>query len=81
MIDTNILFKNGTEYLMNFEYERIKKGERIGVSKQPYSILLYDNLISYYENLEEYEKCSDVLKEKQRIFDHDNNYKEICNLI
>jgi hypothetical protein len=80
MINIKGLVKSGTDYFMDFEFQRIKKGERIGVSKQPYSIKLYDNLILYYENLEDYEKCAVILIEKNKIFDHDNNYKifNIC---
>jgi hypothetical protein len=70
------ILKNGKEYLMNVEFQRIKNGERIGTNNQPYSIDLYDNLISYFEITEEYEKCSIVIKEKEIILDHRNNYNK-----
>jgi len=75
MINIKKLMKNGTKYLMDSEFQRIRNGQRLGINKQPYSIRLYDNLIGYYENSEEYEKCFEILKEKNKILDHDNNYK------
>ena len=75
MINIKQLVKNGTTYLMDSEFQRIRNGERLGQNKQPYSIRLYDNLIGYYENNEEYEKCAEILKEKNKVLDHDTNYK------
>jgi hypothetical protein len=75
MINIKNIMENGTKYLMESEFQRIRNGERIGTNKQPYSIRLYDNLIGYYENSEEYEKCAEILKEKNKVLDHDNNYK------
>lgn len=75
MINIKKLVKNGTTYLMDSEFQRIRNGERLGTNKQPYSIRLYDNLIGYFEDKEEYEKCSVILKEKNKIIDHDSNYK------
>jgi hypothetical protein len=75
MINIKELVKNGTIYLMDSEFQRIRNGERLGQNKQPYSIRLYDNLIGYYENSEEYEKCAEILKQKNKVLDHDTNYK------
>jgi hypothetical protein len=75
MINLKQLVKNGTTYLMDSEFQRIRNGERLGQNKQPYSIRLYDNLIGYYENSEEYEKCAEILKQKNKVLDHDTNYK------
>jgi hypothetical protein len=75
MINIKQIVKNGTTYLMDSEFQRIRKGERLGQNKQPYSIRLYDNLIGYYENNEEYEKCAEILKEKNKVLDHETNYK------
>jgi len=75
MINIEKLMKNGTKYLMESEFQRIRDGERLGINKQPYSLRLYDNLIKYYEESEEYEKCDEILKEKNKILDHDKNYK------
>jgi transcription elongation factor GreA-like protein len=79
MINIEKLMKNGTKYLMDSEFQRIRDGERLGINKQPYSLRLYDNLIKYYEESEEYEKCVEILKEKNKILDHDKNYKWIEN--
>ena len=79
MINIKKLVKNGTEYLMDSEFQRIRNGERLGSNKQPYSIRLYDNLIGYYENSEEYEKCDEILKEKNKVLDHDTNYNSWKN--
>ena len=68
------ILKNGKEYLMNVEFNRIRNKERLGTNKQPYPIDIYDNLIYYFENKEEYEKCSIIFKEKESIIDHQNNY-------
>jgi hypothetical protein len=75
MINIKQIVKNGTTYLMDSEFQRIRNGERLGQNKQPYSIRLYDNLIVYYENNEEYEKCAEILKEKNKVLDHETNYK------
>jgi len=75
MINIKELVKNGTIYLMDSEFQRIRNGERLGQNKQPYSIRLYDNLIGYYEKSEEYEKCAEILKQKNKVLDHDTNYK------
>jgi hypothetical protein len=75
MINLKQIVKNGTTYLMDSEFQRIRNGERLGQNKQPYSIRLYDNLIGYYENNEEYEKCAEILKEKNKVLDHETNYK------
>jgi hypothetical protein len=75
MINIKQIVKNGTTYLMDSEFQRIRNGERLGQNKQPYSIRLYDNLIGYYENNEEYEKCAEILKEKNKVLDHETNYK------
>jgi hypothetical protein len=75
MINLKQIVKNGTTYLMDSEFQRIRNGERLGQNKQPYSIRLYDNLIVYYENNEEYEKCAEILKEKNKVLDHETNYK------
>ena len=75
MINIEKLMKNGTKYLMDSEFQRIIDGERLGINKQPYSLRLYDNLIKYYEESEEYEKCAKILMEKNKVLDHDNNYK------
>jgi hypothetical protein len=74
MININNLVKKGQEYLMDAEFQRIRNGERIGLNKQPYPIKLYDNLIRFYENEEQYEKCSEILKQKNTILDHNSNY-------
>ena len=75
MINIIDIIEHGKIYLMDSEYKRIKDGKRIGVNKQPYSIKLYDNLIRFYENEEEYEKCGVILKQRNIILDHDGNYK------
>tara|TARA_R110001583_G_scaffold749_5_gene6889 strand:+ start:4673 stop:4984 length:312 start_codon:yes stop_codon:yes gene_type:complete len=31
---------------------------------------VYDDIIYYYEDLEDYEKCAELLKEKQKIFEN-----------
>lgn len=75
MINISDIIEKGKNYLMESEYKRIENGKRIGLNKQPYSIKLYDNLIRFYENEEEYEKCGVILKQRNIILDHDGNYK------
>ena len=73
MINISDIIEKGKNYLMESEYKRIENGKRIGLNKQPYSIKLYDNLIRFYENEEEYEKCGVILKQRNIILDHDGN--------
>jgi hypothetical protein len=68
------LVKNGIDFLMNSEFQRIKSGKRIGLNKEPYPIEIYDNLLKHFESTEEFEKCIEIRNQKMSILDHENNY-------
>lgn len=61
-------------YLMNSSYDRINQGKCYDISFKPYTIDFIDNLISYFEEIEEYEKCKVLLDFSKERFDHEKNY-------
>jgi hypothetical protein len=73
-MNLNTLLQNGVTYLMNSEYQRLKKGERLTLSGEPYSIKIFDNITTYFEGTEEYEKCIILRNIKSSWLDHENNY-------
>jgi len=59
---------------MNKIYKQIERGKRLTLDNKPITQQLYDKLILYFENKEEYEKCHFILKEKNKSLDHENNF-------
>jgi len=57
-----------------FDYDRIVNGNRLDIRNKPFSIKRIDQIISYFENEEEYEKCSKLFNIKKDILNHENNY-------
>ena len=55
-------------------YKKIKSGNSLNMSKKPFDIKQIDEMISFFEDEEEYEKCEILLKFKSKILDHENNY-------
>lgn len=55
------------------QYLKITYGESI-INNKPYDIKLIDDLIQYFEKLEEYEKCNELLNIRKKRLDHENNY-------
>lgn len=74
MIDVEKLISNGTEFHMNTEYNRIIRGHRLTINGEPYKMMIFDNLLSYFEKNEEFEKCVELVKARKRIVHHENNY-------
>ena len=58
----------------NADYGRLTNGQRLSKSNKPYTIIFIDNLIKLFEEYEEYEKCGILLKVKEGILNHNNNY-------
>jgi hypothetical protein len=61
---------------VNYEndYDRLIKGERLSDSNRPYTTDFIKELISYFEDLEEYEKCSNLILVIKKIENHNQNY-------
>ena len=68
------IIKNSIDFLMDSEYQQIKRGNRIGFNKEPYPMVIYDNLLKHFESTEEFEKCIEIRNQKNSILDHENNY-------
>lgn len=55
------------------QYLKITYGEVL-INNQPYELKLIDNLISFFEEVEEYERCSELLDIRNKRLDHEKNY-------
>lgn len=62
-------------YLMNSSYDRINEGKFYNKNFKPYEKDFIKEMISYFENLEEYEKCKILLDFFNKRFNHENNYQ------
>lgn len=74
MIDQSKLVNKSYKYLMNITWERISDGKEYDVNFKPYNKELLKNLIKFFEETEEYEKCAkaqQLLNKKE----HENNYE------
>jgi hypothetical protein len=60
----------------NQDYNRLIRGERLNVVNRPYTTEYIKDLIFYFEELEEYEKCSALIKVIKKIENHNFNYKK-----
>ena len=56
-------------------FNRIKNGNRLDIRLNPYEIETLNDMISFYEEDEDYEKCEIIVNFKNKILDHENNYK------
>lgn len=68
------IIQENLDYVMQEDYDRIRKGLRHNPLMETYTTSYIDMIIEYYQEREEYEKCSILLCEKNRILDHDINY-------
>jgi hypothetical protein len=71
--EMEVLFEN---YLRE-DYERIKCGKRLNEDCVMYSITYIDEMISFFEREEEYEKCNIILDTKNKILNHQYYYSNI----
>lgn len=69
------LVESAMASIMETNFLRIKQGKQLDITNKPYDMQLIENMISYYESGEEYEKCNIVLEFKNKKMDHENNYK------
>lgn len=73
------LVNTAFNFQMETNYKRIKSGKFLDINKKPYNIKIVDEMISYFEDNEEYEKCQILMEFKKNILDHENNYmKKLC---
>ncbi len=58
----------------NIDFDRLTKGQRLNTVNKPYTLIYINKLINFFEKEEEYEKCGNLLKVKDKIINHNNNY-------
>lgn len=70
----NNLVKRASAQLWEDDYNRIISGKRLNLLNRPYPISYIDKMISYYEDNEEYEKCTEILKIREDLINHEKGY-------
>jgi hypothetical protein len=68
------LVDSAFNFQMESNFKRIKSGKFLDINKKPYNIKIIDNMVLYFEDLEEYEKCQVLIDFKTKILDHENTY-------
>ena len=71
----NKLIEAARKFQIDSDFNRLKSGKKLDLTKKPYTIKSINNMIDFYENKEEYEKCTLLVKFKTEILNHENNYK------
>ena len=56
------------------DFNRLITGIRINVYNRPYTIDYIEDLIQYFEKIEHYEKCGQLLNVLNQIKDHNLGY-------
>ncbi len=70
-----MIIQENLDYVMQEDFDRIRKGLRHNPLMETYTTDYVDIIIDYYKDREEYEKCSSLLNAKNKILDHDANYR------
>jgi hypothetical protein len=65
------------EYLMIETFKRIEENKHYDVDFKPYSKELLKNLLRFFEEREEYEKCKMIHELMTSRYNHELNYKTI----
>lgn len=65
------------EYLMIETFKRIEENKHYDVDFKPYSKELLKNLLRFFEEREEYEKCKMIHELITSRYNHELNYKTI----
>lgn len=60
--------------LINSNFQRITKGKHYDENFILYDQKFIDEMIFYYQNREEYERCQYLVNYKEKRFDHKKNY-------
>lgn len=68
------LINNAVKYQMENNFDRIYSGKKLDINRKPYTSELLYNMISYFEETEEYEKCIKITEFKRDYNDHNKNY-------
>jgi hypothetical protein len=63
------------DLLMNQTYERIMHGIYYDNNLKLYSKVFLNKVLNYFEQIEDYEKCSVLQDIIIKRFDHENNFK------
>jgi hypothetical protein len=73
----NELTLKSYEYLMIETFKRIEDNKNYDVNFKPYSKELLENLLRFFEEREEYEKCKMIHELMTSRYNHELNYKTI----
>ncbi len=60
--------------LINSNFQRIKEGKHYDENFILYDQKFIDEMIFYYQNREEYERCQYLVNYKEKRFNHKKNY-------
>lgn len=60
--------------LMRDVLNRIKSGKKYDINFKPYDMDMINNMIKYFEEIEEYENCKTLLDFSNKRFNHEINY-------
>jgi hypothetical protein len=70
----NKLISKALTHLWDEDYKRIISGKRLNLVNRPYTIIYFDNMISHYEDIEEYEKCQVLSEVRAELLNHEIGY-------
>jgi uncharacterized protein YeeX (DUF496 family) len=68
------LVESAKKYQMISNFDRIKEGKELDINNKPYDVKMLDNMIDFFAEDEEYEKCQLILNFKTKTLDHESNY-------
>lgn len=72
MVDN--LVSNGNDYIMNDTFRRIKTGKHFDMNFKPYDEKFIRNVLKFFEDIEEFEKCQTLIDFINKRYNHDLNY-------
>lgn len=73
-MESNVLLLQAKNYIWNEDYKRVVEGKRLNLMNEPYTIDYIHNILFYFEDIEEYEKCTELHKVIKTILNHNSNY-------
>lgn len=68
------LLDSARDYIWNEDYKRVVEGKRLNLMNEPYSLEYIHNMLFYFEDVEEYEKCTELHKVIKKLSNHNLNY-------
>lgn len=70
----NKLISRALTHLWDEDYNRIISGKRLNLINRPYTLKYIENMISHYEDHEEYEKCQQLFGIREELLNHEIGY-------